>query len=162
MKRKLVILQGEKRWIAERILASIFFATIAYVSFIFFFKTPILFTSKYLESFSSYLYLVTTCLTFGIYYSYQEHHHFNLKDNKYRTFYTVGSFGIGKWRSIDVLSYTAVNHITSKDIYEVNVWDESNNRFKVSYHDDKEQAKETARVLAKDLNIDFYDKDSEK
>ena len=33
------------------------------------------------------------------------HHYFNLKENVYRKYYAVGSFGYGRWRSIGSLEY---------------------------------------------------------
>lgn len=156
---KLIILEGKKRWILERVLASIFYALIAYVFFIFIKNVPFSFTEKYFIAFVHTLKTSIYLLTAALFFSYTESHHFNLKEKKYRKYYAVGPFGFGNWKSIEKLEYTSV-FLNSRDIYEVLIWDESNNRFKVSYHDKKDQAKETAKHLAEKLQLYFYEKDA--
>lgn len=159
MERNLIILQGKKRLFYERIIAAICFALIIYVSYVFFVNTSMVYSEKYIKSLASYLKLVIFCTGLGVYFSYQKHHHFDLKNNKYRAYYTIGVFGIGKWKKLKPLSYTSINYHSKIEMFEVSIWDASNNRYKVSYSESKNDAKETAKLLSEKLNIQFYDKD---
>ncbi len=153
----LIIIEGQKKHFLYRLLASFLFATAVFVLGKFFLNTPISNTESFRLAFLKLIKSEVYILIFAIGFSVVSHHHFNLKEKKYREYFSVANIGYGKWKSIDNLSYTSV-FLNSKDIYEVNIWDESNNRFKVYFYNKEIDAIETAKHLAKKLNISYYSK----
>ena len=69
----------------------------------------------------------------------------------------MGPIGFGRWIKTAKIKYTSV-FLNSKDLYEVVVWDEKNNRYKVFFMYEKENAVKAAKIVAEDLGIYFYEK----
>jgi len=155
---KLVFINGNKRHFISRFFASLLYAVSVFVFIYFFIETSFLNTEKYTISFLHLIKLEVYLITFALLNSVVKNHHFDLKENKYRTYYSVGTFGYGKWKKIDSLIYTSV-YLNKSDVYEIIVWDNSNNRYKISFYDEENAATEMAKEIASKLNIYYYTKD---
>ena len=154
---KIVILDPGKRWWAERILAAVFYACAVYFLYLFFANVTAEFTEEYYKTVTRVLSALIFMFGLGFYYSHSVSHHFDLVRNKYRAFYYVGPIGFGRWSKTAKIKYTSV-FLNSKDLYEVIVWDEKNNRYKVFFMYEKEDAVKAAKIVAEDLDIYFYEK----
>ena len=97
-------------------------------------------------------------ITLALLASIVNHHHFNLKENVHRKYYAVGSFDFGRWRAIGSLEYVSV-YKNNNDIFEVIIWDNTNNSFKVSFHKKKEDADNTVKYLANTFSLPLDERD---
>ena len=154
---KLIIIKGNQKHFLFRFLAAIIYAAALFILIRFFIKIPISNTESYRIDILNLIKLEIYIITIALLASVVKNHHFNLKKNTYRQYYSVGPFGYGKWINIDNLTYTSI-YLNNNDVYEVIIWDETNNRFKVSFHKTELEAIETAEYIAQKLNIQFYTK----
>ncbi len=152
---KLVIIKGSQKHFIFRFMAAILYAFAVFILVKFFINTSISTVENYTISFLHIIKMEIYIITLALLASVVNNHHFNLKENVYRKYYAVGPFGYGKWQDISKLTYTSI-YLNSNDVYEVIIWDESNNRFKISFHKKENDAIETAKHVADKLSIDFY------
>lgn len=160
--KDLIILNGGKRSVFHRIIAATLYTIIFFV-FVFSFRESPLQIGNVILNFTVPKAIQINCymLFFAFRYSTVIHHHFNLKDKKYRRYYAIGPVGFGLWKDLTTLNYAATNH-NNNNIYEVILWDEKNNRYKVGFFKHLKDAQETAKMLAYEFGILFYDKEKKE
>ena len=156
---KLVIIQGGQKHFIFRFIAATLYAFALSILVKFFINTSLSTFENYTISFLHVLKLGVYIITLALLASVVNNHHFNLKENTYRKYYSVGPFGYGKWQDISKLTYSSV-YLNNNDVYEVIIWDESNDRFKISFHKEENEAIETAKYIANKLSIDYYAKNA--
>ncbi|MCT4698404.1 hypothetical protein [Tenacibaculum haliotis] len=154
---KLIIIKGGQKHFIFRIIAAILYAFALYILAQFFINTSISTVENYTISFLHVLKFEVYLITLALLASVVSNHHFNLKDKTYRKYYSVGPLGYGKWQNISRLTYASI-YLNNNDIYEVIIWDENNDRFKISFHKLEKDAVETAKYVADKLSIDYYTK----
>lgn len=96
-------------------------------------------------------------LAVGIWYSLILNYHFNFDLKKYSVYWSLGPFGIGKWKDIKKLDRVATFLNTRKEC-EVNIWDIRNKKFKVAAFDSIGAAVSFGRELAEGLEIRFKER----
>lgn len=160
--KDLIILHGGKRSVFHRIIAATLY-TIIFLVFVFSFQESPVQIGNTIFNFTIPKAIQINCymLFFAFRYSTVIHHHFNLKGKKYRRYYSIGPIGFGLWKDLPTLRYTATNHNTN-NIYEVNIWDEKNNRYKVGFFKYLKDAQESAKMLAFEFGVLFYDKEKKE
>lgn len=156
---KLVIIKGGQKHFIFRFIAATLYAFAVSLLVKFFINTSISTVENYTISFLHVLEIEVYIIILALLASVVTNHHFNLKENVYRKYYSVGPFGYGKWQDISTLTYTSV-YLNNSDVYEVIIWDESNDRFKISFHKEENEAIETAKNVADKLSIDYYAKNA--
>ncbi|WP_275315092.1 hypothetical protein [Tenacibaculum bernardetii] len=152
---KLIIIKGGQKHFIFRFMAAILYAFAVFILVKFFINTSVSTVENYTISFLHILEMEIYIITLALLASVVNNHHFNLKESIYRKYYSVGPFGYGKWQTISKLTYTSI-YLNSNDVYEVIIWDESNDRFKISFHNEENNAIETAKYVADKLSIDYY------
>lgn len=148
---------SEKRSWYERILASVFYAVGFYMIFLFYKNIPYTFTEEYYIKNIKVLSALIVVFTFGIKFSYTVNHHFNFDLKRYREYWSVGPFGLGKWRSLKELNRVST-FLNNKNYCEVNIWDIKNNKYKITAFNKIEDAVIYGRDLAKNLDIKFLER----
>ncbi len=157
MEGKIFKIVSQKRTWYERLLAAVFYAIAIYIIIIFYINHGVSHSEKYYIISFRVLASLIVIISFGIRFSYITNHHFDLILNRYKTYYSVGPFGIGKWRKINKLSRVST-FLNSKNECEVNIWDVKNNKFKIAVFYEVDNAVIYGRDLAKDLKIKFKER----
>lgn len=152
---KLVIIKGGQKHFLFRVLAAVIYAAIVFIFVTFFIDIQISTAEKFFIDFLNLLKGEIYLITLALLASVIKNHHFNLKENLYRPYYSVGALGYGKWQAIGNLEYVSI-YQNNNEIFEVIIWDETNNRFKVSFHKKESEAIKTAQFITNKLNIQFY------
>ena len=155
---KLVIIKGGQKHFLFRALAAVIYAAIVFIFVKFFINIQISTTEKFIIDFLNLIKGEIYLITLALLASVVKNHHFNLKENLYRPYYSVGVLGYGRWKSIGSLEYISI-YQNNNDIYEIIIWDDTNDRFKVSFHKNKEDADNTAKYLANKFSLPFYERD---
>lgn len=158
MKKKgIVKIVSQKRPWYERLLAAVFFAIAVYIIFLFYLNNPLDYTTEYYRKSFLVLAFLIFVLSFGFRFSYTIHHHFDLKLNRYRAYWSVGPFGKGNWVKTHKLDRVST-FLNSRNECEVNIWDIKNNRYRITYFDKIDEAVKFGRELAEKLNIPFKER----
>lgn len=87
-------------------------------------------------------------ITLGVRFSYTVNHHFDFNLKRYRKYYSVRPFGLGKWKSLKELNRVST-FLNNNGYCEVNIWDIKNNRFKLTAFYKVEDAVEYGRDFSK-------------
>ena len=156
-KQGVVKIVSQKRAWYERLLAAVFYSISIYITVLYYINNPFSFTEVYYINNIRTLSLLVIIMSFAIRYSYTVNHHFNFDFMKYRIFYSVGPFGVGKWKNLNSLDRVST-FLNSRKECEVNIWDIKNNRYKIAVFDEVENAVEYGRNLAKNLEIKFLER----
>ena len=156
-KKGVVKIVSEKRAWFERLLGAVFFSIAVYIIILYFLNNSHTFTEEYYVKNIRVLTSLVVLIGFGIRFTYTINHHFNFNFMKYRVFYSVGPFGVGKWKKLYDLDRVST-FLNSRKECEVNIWDIKNNRYRVSNFDSIEDAVAYGRDLAKNLEIKFLER----
>ena len=156
-KKGVVKIVSEKRAWYERMLGAVFFAIAVYIIILYFLNNTHTFTEEYYIKNIRVLTPLVVIVGFGIRFTYAVNHHFNFNYMKYRIYYSVGPFGVGKWKNFSELDRVST-FLNSRNECEVNIWDINNNRYRISNFDEIKDAVEYGRDLAKNLEIKFLER----
>lgn len=156
-KKGVVKIVSEKRAWYERMLGAVFFAIAVYIIILYFLNNTHTFTEEYYIKNIRVLTPLVVIVGFGIRFTYVVNHHFNFNYMKYRIYYSVGPFGVGKWKNFSELDRVST-FLNSRNECEVNIWDINNNRYRISNFDEIKDAVEYGRDLAKNLEIKFLER----
>ena len=148
---------SQKRTWYERLLAAIFYSIAAYIIFMFYLNNSVSFTEEYYHKSFTILAGLIFIVSFGVRFSYIVNHHFNFDFMKYRVYWSVGPFGVGKWQSFEKLDRVST-FLNTRNVCEVNIWDIRNNKYKISTFDEIDEAVNYGRDLAKKLNVRFKER----
>lgn len=158
MKNKTVfkIISKKRAWY-ERLLAAVFFSITAYIIFVFYRDFPVSHTEKYYIRSLKILASLIILVALGIRFSYTINHHFDFGLMRYRIYYSVGPFGIGKWESIKRM-YRVTTFLNSRNECEVSVWDCENKKYKIAIFNKIDKAVIFGRELAEKLKVKFIER----
>ena len=156
-KKGVIKIVSEKRAWYERLLGAVFFAIAVYIIILYFLNNSHTFREEYYIKNIRVLTSLVILIGFGIRFSYTINHHFNFDYMKYRTFYSVGPFGVGKWEDLKDLDRVST-FLNSRKECEVNIWDIRNNRYRIAIYYEIDDAVEYGRDLAKKLEIKFLER----
>lgn len=101
-------------------------------------------------SFAALLFIVL-----GSVFGMVKDHYFDFEKQRYKIVKRVGIIGFGGWHGFNSLEYVSVFKNPNSD-YEVNLWFNTNKYFTIHILNDKEEAIEAGRTLAKKLEISFH------
>lgn len=125
--------------------------------FLFYKNIPYTFTEEYYIKNLKVLSALIVVFTFGIKFSYTINHHFDFSLKRYREYWSVGPFGIGKWRKLKELNRVST-FLNARKECEVNIWDIKNNKYKIAVFYKIDDAVEYGRKLANNLDIKFLER----
>lgn len=157
IKTGVVKIVSEKRSWYERILAAVFYAIGFYLLFLFYKNVEYTFTKEYYIISFKVLSAFIIVFTFGIKFSYTVNHHFNFDEKKYREYWSVGPFGMGKWKDLKDLDRVST-FLNSQEYCEVNIWDSKNKRYHIAAFYKIDDAVAYGRELANKLKIKFLER----
>lgn len=155
-KSLLIIDSGSRGWLA-RILAAAFYTYTMYVLVQFFIRVEPEFAEWYYIRVLKLLAFLIFFLTVAVYFSLSKSFHFDLIKKEYRSYYSIGAFGFGKWEK-HLEFKSVVVYLNSNDKYLVNIWDEKKNRITVGRYQSSEEANKFGNLLSKELNIKFQER----
>ena len=108
------------------------------------------------EDIVTYASLGTFLIMFALRYSIVKYYYFDFKNKRYRDMSTIGSIEWGSWTSFEELNYVAVFR-SSKDMYEVNFWYDTNRHFNFFMYEELEDALLRGKEIATTLELHLYD-----
>ncbi|MFY7742427.1 MAG: hypothetical protein ACOVQR_07265 [Flavobacterium sp.] len=153
-----LIVSENKRSIWSLILASIFF-TITVFSILYFIKIiyqlgfdkiPVKFPARMIE-------LIVFSAGLGVTFSITKTILIDVDKNKLISRYFIGSFYKDILSEVPKLEYISVFFLSSKEVYEVNLWYNQNKHYKMYVFDNKNSAFEFAVQVVNKLNLDLLD-----
>lgn len=150
------IVSGKRSWY-ERFLAAVFYAIGFYLIFLFYKNVTYTFTEDYYIRSIKVLSSLIVIFTLGVKFSYTVNHHFDFDLKRYREYWSVGPFGMGKWKNLKELDRVSTFLNTRKEC-EVNIWDVKNNRYKIAVFDKIDDAVIYGRDLANNVDIKFLER----
>ena len=154
-KNNVLISEGNRPW-WQIIIAALAFTGALVFLYMFFTKVDLTESSKKLRSTISLLEVAIFLIINGIAFSVVRDYHFDFQNKQYKILYCLGPLQIGKWQSFKKLEYISVFK-NGKDLYEVNLWYNTNKRFNISTTNNLDAAFEGGKEIAKKLAIDMVD-----
>jgi hypothetical protein len=157
MSKGILIIDSGNRWWLERVLAAVFYTCAIFLVIKFIINVEFELAEWYYIRILKVLSLLIFILTLAVYYSLTKSFHFDLINEEYRVYYSIGPFGFGKWKRHLKFKFIVV-FLSSNDDYLVNIWDVKNNRITVGNYGELEDANEFGALLSKELNIKFQER----
>jgi|TARA_R110002049_G_scaffold616_15_gene3627 hypothetical protein len=148
---------SQKRTWYERALAAVFYAITAYIIFLFYKNNGVHFTEVYFIKSLKVLASLIFVLGLGVRFSFVISHHFNFDLNRYRTYYSVGNLGFGKWESIKKLDRVST-FVNNRGECDVSIWSVKNKRYLIATFNEIEEAVVFGREIAEKLKIRFKER----
>ena len=91
----------------------------------------------------------------GVYFGRVHDYHFDFIKRKYKKVQRVAFIGFGSWKNFKNLEYVSLFE-NLDDLYQINLWYNSNKHFDIDTFWNYEEAVEVATDLADKLEIDFH------
>ena len=155
-KRIVKIVSNKRTWY-EIVLAIIFYLIALYFIIDFYVNNGFDKSEIYYQNSFRVIAELSVLLGLGIFFSRVYVYHFDLKLNRYKSYWAVGPFGNGSWTNINKLDRVST-FLDRNGVCKVNIWDVENNKYGIASFDEVEDAVKYGRELAETLNIKFKER----
>ena len=156
MENKEIYVSNGKRPLWQSFIAALLFTLSLYLGYLFFQNFEVN-PGKNYKSIASPLELAIICFAGAIGFSRVVDYRFNLKAREYRVIYNFGLLNFGKTYQFNSVDYIAVYFNNSKEVYEVNLWYNTNKHFAMIIFNDANEGLKAGETLAKKLQLDLWD-----
>jgi len=156
MKDKDVYISNGKRPIWQLVIAALLYTASFYFVYMFVVRYQVN-IGKNNKGLAGLMEIAIFCFAGGVGFSRVVDYHFDLKEKKYRIIYNFGLVQFRRKYTFDSIDYISVYFNRKTEVYEVNLWYNSNKHFALVVYEDDENALDAGKVLAIRLDLDLWD-----
>lgn len=155
MEEKEIYVSNGKRALWQLILAALLYTVTLYFVYLFIIRfTASVYSNP--KGLGGLIELAVFCFAGGIGFSRVVDYKFDLKNREYRIIYNFGLVNFGKTHQFNSIDYIAVYYNQTTEVFEINLWYNTNKHFALAIYEDAESALKVGAALAKKLELDLW------